>query len=59
MVVTLEKDTLVIRLPLLKESKPSKTGKTVVVATSGGNQVTTVSIKGKPLIVGVNAYVKA
>jgi hypothetical protein len=38
---------------------PSSTGKTLVVASSHGNQPTTATIDGKPVIVGVNAYIRA
>ncbi len=33
-------------------------GKTLVVATTHGNQPTDVTVDGKPLIVGVNAYIR-
>lgn len=57
MQVTVEKDHLVIRLPL-QPAVPSKSGRTLVVATSSGNQTTTAKIDGKPVIVGVTAYLK-
>jgi hypothetical protein len=38
--------------------RPSATGKTLVIATSGGNQPTTANYDGQPIIVGVNAYVR-
>lgn len=37
---------------------PSASGKTLVVASSHGNQVTTAVIDGKPVVVGLNAYIK-
>jgi hypothetical protein len=37
---------------------PSASGKTLVVASSHGNQATTAMIDGKPVIVGLNAYIK-
>jgi len=49
---------LIITLDL-QDPKPSATGKTLVVASSRGNQPTTATINGKPVIVGVNAYIKA
>ena len=33
-------------------------GKTLVVATTGGNVATAATVDGKPVIVGLNAYVK-
>ncbi len=37
---------------------PSASGKTLVVASSHGNQVTTAMVDGKPVVVGLNAYIK-
>ena len=37
---------------------PSASGKTLVIASSHGNQMTTAIIDGKPVIVGLNAYIK-
>jgi len=48
---------LVIRIPL-QSPRPSASGKTLVVATSGGNQATTAQVNGKPVTIGVNAYIK-
>ena len=49
---------LVITLPLEKPT-PSASGKTLVVASTHGNQRTTVEIDGKPVTVGVNSYISA
>ena len=49
-------DVLVITLPISK--RPSASGKTMVVASTNGNQPTAVMIDGKPVIVGCNAYIK-
>lgn len=54
----IEGDFLVVKLPLQKPT-PSSTGKTLVVASSYGNQPTTAVIEGKPVFVGVNAYIRA
>lgn len=48
---------LIITIDLQKPS-PSKSLKTLVVATSHGNQPTTALVDGKPVIIGLNAYVK-
>jgi hypothetical protein len=56
--VTREGDTLVIRLPI-KAPTPSATGKTLVVASTRGNQKTAIKIEGQDLYLGVNAYVYA
>jgi len=58
MKVTIEKGELVIRIPT-QEPKPSSSGKTLVVASSHGNQQTTATVNGKTVYVGVNAYIKA
>ena len=42
----------------LSEPTPSKSGKTLVIATSHGNQPTTVQVDGKVVTVGVNAYIR-
>ena len=48
--------TLVLEL---QEPTPSASGKTLVVATTHGNVPTDIQIDGKPVIVGVNAYIRA
>lgn len=47
---------LVITIPMQKPT-PSASGKTLVVATSSGNKVTDVIIDGKPVTIGINAYI--
>ncbi len=56
--VNREGDILVIRLAI-KTPTPSASGKTLVVASTRGNQKTGVQIDGKDLYLGVNAYVYA
>ena len=56
--VTREGDTLVIRLPI-KAPTPSASGKTLVVASTRGNQKTSLKIDGKDVYLGLNAYVYA
>ena len=48
---------LVITIELQKPT-PSLSGKTMVVASSHGNQPTTAQVDGKYITVGVNAYIK-
>ena len=61
-VASVEKDgdgqVLVLRVPLKKVPERSSSGKTLVVASSHGNQVTDVEVQGKKVVVGVNAYIK-
>ncbi len=48
---------LVIRIKL-QEPTPSASGKTLVLATTRGNTETEAKVNGKPVIVGLNAYIK-
>lgn len=58
MQVELKNNKLVITIDVNAKPTPSASGKTLVVASSHGNQQTTVMIDGKLLIVGVNAYIR-
>lgn len=42
----------------LETPTPSSSGKTLVVASTHGNTVTTVQVDGKPVTIGLNAYIK-
>lgn len=42
----------------LEDPKPSASGKTLVVASTRGNTVTTAEINGKRITIGLNAYIK-
>ena len=42
----------------LEKPTPSSSGKTLVVASSRGNAVTTAIVDGKPVTIGLNAYIK-
>ncbi|MGA7723259.1 MAG: hypothetical protein WCA84_18980 [Ignavibacteriaceae bacterium] len=42
----------------LQEPTPSASGKTLVVATTHGNTPTKCLINGKPVVIGLNAYIK-
>lgn len=57
MQVTIENKELVIRIPIENPPRPSKTGKTMIVATSSGNVTTSCLVDGKPVVVGLNAYI--
>lgn len=54
----IENGKLIITADIDPEPKPSATGKTLIVASSHGNQVTTAIVKGKPVVIGFNAYIK-
>jgi len=47
---------LVIEIDLEKPT-PSSSGKTLVVASTRGNAVTNIEIDGKPVSIGLNAYI--
>ncbi|WP_052606850.1 hypothetical protein [Acidithrix sp. C25] len=57
MEVTIKDNKLYIEIEL-QEPTPSSSGKTLVVASSHGNMVTSAMIDGKPVIIGLNAYIK-
>ncbi len=52
-----ENNELVIHIPLEKP-KLSSSGKNLIVASTGGNVQTGVEVDGKPVFVGLNAYIK-
>ncbi len=47
-------DILTITVDLSKTNGPSKSGKTMIIATSSGNQ----KIEGTDAIIGLNVYTK-
>ena len=42
----------------IQDPVPSKTGKTLTIASTRGNTVTPIIIHGQPLIIGLNCYIK-
>ena len=48
---------LLIEIDMQKPTA-SKSGKTLVVATTSGNKETDLVIKGKKVTIGLNAYIK-
>ncbi len=56
MKVSIEGTELVVRLPIA--AARSASGKSLVIASTHGNQPTTAQYEGKTVILGVNAYVK-
>jgi len=57
MKVTVSNGNLLIEIPMQKPS-PSASGKTLVVASTRGNKTTEAMIDGKPVTIGLNAYIK-
>ena len=58
MKVEIDKETneVVIRLPIEKEPKDSASGKTKIIASSSGRNITTESYEGKQLMVTASVY---
>ena len=52
--MTVDKHTLIIRVDLSKDFGPSRTGKTIIVASTEGNQ----KVEGRSEVVGLNVYRK-
>jgi len=57
MTVEINGNKLCIEIDLEKPT-PSASGKTLVVASTRGNTVTTAMVDGKPVTIGLNAYIK-
>ena len=58
MKVTIKDKKLFIEMDL-QQPTPSKSGKTLVVASTQGNiQLPDVKIEGKPITIGLNVYIK-
>jgi len=54
---TIEGKKLIITIDL-ETPTPSASGKTLVVASSRGNMVTTATVNGSPIIIGLNCYIR-
>jgi hypothetical protein len=57
MKVEIKNNKLYIEIDL-EEPTPSSSGKTLVVAGTHGDTVTIVEVNGKPVTIGLNAYIK-
>lgn len=56
---SLSKDSKKLMLEVdLETPTPSTSGKTLMVASTRGNQVLEVKVDGQPIILGLNAYIK-
>lgn len=51
--------TLVVRIPVNSNPPLSSTGKTKIVASTHGNQPTTITVDGQVVKLGLTAFVKA
>ena len=54
----IENGVLIVEIEINKQPVPSASGKTLVVASTRGNISTDVMVEGKPLTIGLNAYIK-
>lgn len=56
----IQANKLIIEIDATVANPPlSKSGKSRIVASTNGNLTTNVMVDGKPVIIGLNAYVKA
>jgi hypothetical protein len=56
MTTEIKNGNLIVTIPL-QTPTPSSSGKTLVVASSRGNAKTTALVDGKPVTIGLNAYI--
>jgi hypothetical protein len=54
----IENGNLVITIPLNSTPVPSKSAKTLLVASTHGSAPTAAVVNGKPVTVSLNAYIK-
>lgn len=59
MKATLKDGILTIEIPANANPVASKTGKSLVVASTQGNKATALIVNGKPVVIGLNAYIAA
>lgn len=60
MKATIKNGVLTIEIPVVEPPQLSKSGKSRIVASSNGNvTLSDVKVDGKPLVIGLNAYIKA
>ena len=58
MTAKIEGGKLKIEIDMNPTPTPSATGKTLVVASTHGNAPSAAVVNGKPVIIGLNAYIK-
>ena len=56
MKVEIKGNEIIVTLPI--SPRTSKSGKSTVIASTGGNIATSAEYEGQAVIIGVNAYVK-
>jgi len=53
-----KKSELTIVMPLIAVPKPSKSGKSLTIASTFGNYTSEATYSGHPVVVGINAYIR-
>lgn len=59
MKVEIKDGHLIISIPVNDPPVASKSGKSLLIASTNGTTTTNILVKGKPLKVGLNAYTEA
>jgi len=54
---TIKEGVLIVKMPLEKKPQPSGSGKNLTVASTRGNMRLDVEYQGKPITIGINAYI--
>jgi hypothetical protein len=54
----IENGEMVIRIPVCNPPVMSKSGKSDIVASTNGNMTTELTVNGRPVVIGLNAYIK-
>jgi len=54
----IENGKLHLILDVIVPLRESSTGKTLLVASTNGNKVTSLKVNGKEVVIGCNAYIK-
>jgi hypothetical protein len=57
MKVEIKDGNIIITTPINKPLMPSKSGKTLLVASSNGNITSEAVIEGKHIVIGLNCYI--
>lgn len=57
--IDIKAKTLTVTLPLISPPRPSGSGKTLLVASTGGNMQTDAVVNDQQVVVGLNAYIYA
>lgn len=56
---SIKEGVLIVKMPLAKKPQPSSSGKNLTVASTRGNMRLDLEYQGKPITIGINAYIPA